>query len=459
MRLRVLLLACGAFAVRLHLFLSSAEPTGWDGYSYVVQVERLVREGRLHWPDASWVTYGLGALHLVVPSAVLAVKLGACLLAALVVPAAWRLGGWPLAAWAALSPTLTHLAGDFAKSLAVVAPLLVVLAWRRGRSLSVLLLAALIAATAHRLGAALLLTSALGALGGAALSRTAQRRVVLLGGAALLLFGALSWSLPNLLHPADVDRLAGQLELSPHVPAPWPYFTLRETRWPQRLELLAAWPALLLAAWRFVRRSAERPRWGALLAPLVVCVVVPWRTDALDLGYRLALMSVPFSAVVLLSARPRPGTWLALAVTLLALPLARTGFDPGAAPPYAAWRALISRIPRPLPELLIAPQGFNFLYDHETGHEALAWSPEPSIPRTTTWRLSWGLRDGEWQELAADLSPAPQRLSAEVVYVREDVWEVVTARALALGDDELLERLRDPRNPSRVRPRSLARNR
>ena len=67
--MRLFLLTVLAFVVRLQLFLSSEEPTGWDGYSYVVQVERLVSEGRLHWPDASWVTYFLGALHVMIPSA------------------------------------------------------------------------------------------------------------------------------------------------------------------------------------------------------------------------------------------------------------------------------------------------------------------------------------------------------------------------------------------------------
>ncbi|MFZ5444489.1 MAG: hypothetical protein ACOZQL_31140 [Myxococcota bacterium] len=448
-----------AFAVRLALFLSSPEPTGWDGYSYVVQVERLVGEGRLHWPDASWVTYFLAALHLVVPSAIVAVKVGTCLLAALVVPAAARLGGWRLAAWAALSPTLTHLAGDFGKSLGLVAPLLVVLAWRRGRSLWWLVPAALVTATAHRLGAALLATAAVGALLGALARRSSERRLVVVGLTSLVTFAGLSWSLPNLLHPADLERLSGQLDFSVHLPSPWPYFALRDTSWLQRLELLAAWPALVVGGWRFVKSRERRARVGALLLPLALCVLPLWRTDVLDLGYRLALMAPVFAAPLLLGEEaPGRARWLTLVVAVLCVPCARTGFDPRQAPPYGQWRALIARIPRPLPALLIAPQGFNFLYDHETGHESLAWSPEPELDRTAIWRLAWGVRDGEWLELAAGLEPQPRRLSAEVVYVREDVWEAVLTRARALDDEELIERLTAPRNPSRVRPRSLRRN-
>ncbi|MEW5743501.1 MAG: hypothetical protein AB1938_31610, partial [Myxococcota bacterium] len=138
-------LSLAAFLVRLTWFLTTDEPTGWDGYAFVVQVERLITEGRLHWPDASWVTYFLAVLHLLLPSAILAVKVGGCLLAAAVVPSAWWLGRalerglpvpwlpWALASWAAASPTLTHLAGDFPKNLGAVAPLLVALGWSGGR--------------------------------------------------------------------------------------------------------------------------------------------------------------------------------------------------------------------------------------------------------------------------------------------------------------------------------------
>lgn len=59
------------------------------------------------------------------------------------------------------------------------------------------------------------------------------------------------------------------------------------------------------------------------------------------------------------------GAWVSSrSVMLAALALVcvtRWGFDPTQTPPYARYRRLIERIPRPLPELLIAHQGINFL--------------------------------------------------------------------------------------------------
>ena len=470
--MRLFLLTLLAFAVRLQLFLSSEEPTGWDGYSYVVQVERLVSEGHLHWPDASWVTWFLGALHLVIPSPIVAVKVGSCLLAALAVPAAWRLGqglsqgsGWLLACWAAASPTLTQLAGDFAKSLAVIAPLMLVLSWRRGDSRLALAAVVLIAAVAHKLGAALLGASALGALLGAGLSRLDDRRVLGIGLGLAALFAGLSTSLPNLLHPADLERLQAQLTFSPGLPPPLPYFALRETSWPQRIELVLAWPALALGCWQFLRMRERRVVLGALILPLFVCVFPLWRTDSLDLGYRLALMAPMFAVPLLVfGVQPLSPTLSPLrgargiVVAILVVLFARTGFDPHLTPPYAAWRALIARIPRPLPALLIAPQGLNFLYDHQTQHESLAWSPEPGLDRTSTWRLAWNVTDGEWMEWTQGLEPQPRRLGPDVVYVREDVWDQFLERAHSAGDDGFEARLADWKNPMKVRPRSLQRN-
>jgi hypothetical protein len=466
---RLFLLTLLAFGVRLQLFLSSEEPTGWDGYSYVVQIERLVNEGHLHWPDASWVTWFLGALHLVIPSAIVAVKVGSCLLAALVVPAAWRLGqrlegpvaGWWLAGWAAASPTLTHLAGDFAKSLAVIAPFLLVLSWRRADSRWALVGAVLIAAIAHKLGAALLGAAGVGALLGAGFSKLSDRRVLAVGLGLLGLFAGLSAVLPNLLHPADLERLQTQLTFSPGWPPPFPYFALRETAWPQRVELILAWPALAFGCWNFFRMKDQRVVLGALMVPLLVCVFPLWRTDSLDVGYRLALMAPMFAMPLLLPLTPtlsplRRARELRLAI--LVVVLARTGFDPLVTPPWAAWRGLIARIPRPLPTLLIAPQGFNFLYDHQTGHESLAWSPEPGVDRSSTYRLAWNVTDGEWLEWTDGLEPQPQRLGPDVVYLREDVWEHFLARARSAEDEGFEARLADWKNPMKVRPRSLQRN-
>ncbi|MFL5353157.1 hypothetical protein [Archangium sp.] len=478
-------LTVGAFLVRLSLLLESPEPPGTDGYYYVVQVEHWLAEGRFHVRDASWVLRVI-ALGCAVLGGPVGVKAVSALLAALCVPAAWFAGlalgrGYPaafgLAAWAAASPTLTHLAGDFPKTLGAVAPLLVVLAWvvsgRRGWGAMLGgLVAVLLAATAHRLGASLLGLGAVGAglglvLRGRGAAPERKWPLVLMGVLCVASFAVLTTVLPNLLHPKDLERVSSQLDLSPGVPPPFPYFALRHTWLPQQVELGASWLGLVCGAVLLWRRRESRPLVMGLVLPLAVCLFPLWRRDVLDLGYRISLLAPLLAAPLVLLALPsaRPGLQLRLGavalVTLALLPLARFGFEPGATPPYGRYRALISRIPQPLPGLLIAHQGMNFLYDHVTGHEAMAWAPEPGLDRTRIGRLVWGVRDGEWMAYAPTQEglPGPVRLDRDYVYVREDVYEAFLARAREEGDEDLAERLADWRNPSAVRPESLLRNR
>ncbi len=484
-----------AFGFRLLLLCSSAEPLGTDGYYYAVQVEDLLAHGRLHVPDASWVLRFLGGCHLLAADPVFAVKAGSALLAAACVPAAWwagrsigiRLHGregaglaWPLAFWAAASPTLTHLAADFPKNLGLLAPALACLALlvrpgRRTARLAAAVAFAALAVTAHRLGAGLAALAGPGCLLGWLLGpRRAGRQgridwpaVWLLGGSAAL-FAVASLTLPGLLHPADLQRLSGQLDLSLHAPPPFAWFALRPTHPAQQVELTLPWAALVLGIWAWVRKRERRPLLGALLLPLVVCLLPPWRTDVLDMGFRLGLMAPLLAAPLALAACPRirlPQSRLVFpslfALGLVLSPLSRFGADPADTPPYDRYRALIQKIPRPLPELLIAHQGINFLYDHETGREAMAWAPDTNLDRRKVGRLAWGVRDGEWLACMPQDSDAPQpvRLDADYVYVREDVWERLVECAEQDRDEDLLQRIQDRRNPSRARSEALLRNR
>jgi hypothetical protein len=330
----------------------------------------------------------------------------------------------------------------------------------------------LLAATAHRLGASLLGLGAVGAVLGLVLRGRAdapERKwpLVLVGVACLVSFALLTTVLPNLLHPKDLERVSSQLDLSPGAPPPFAYFALRRTHVLQQVELGASWLGLVSGAVLLWRRRDARPLVMGLLLPLAVCLFPLWRGDVLDLGYRTSLLAPLLAVPLVLLALPPVRAGLKLRPWAIALPvlalvsLARIGFDPQATPPYGRFRALITRLPQPLPELLIAHQGVNFLYDHVTGREAMAWAPEPGLDRTRVGRLVWGVRDGEWMAHAPSQEglPVPVRLDRDYVYVREDVFESFLAHARAEGDEELLERLADWHNPSAVRPASLLRNR
>ena len=496
-RLLLALLTALAFGVRLGRLLGSAHPLGTDGYYYVVQVESLLSHGRLHVPDASWVHGLLAVVAGVAGDPVLGVKLGAALLAALCIPAAWlvgrtlgggRVGAWVLAGWAGASPTLTHLAGDFPKNLGVAAPLLLLLAlaamgwwrpgdWRRWWRAVVVASLVLLVATAHRTGAALLVVGGFGwclgwlgrrlARGRSDSTRASLWGLGLVAGCGLL-FGLGSSLLPAWLHPSDLARLEGRFVLAPHLPAPWGWLHLRPTGFRQVVELSLPWVALVAAAPAWFARPSARPWLAALGLPTALLLFPGWRVDDLDLGYRLSLLApmVAMPLVVLLlaprlpEAQARPPVILVLVCIALA-PGSWPGIDPGAAPPYERYGEVVEAIPRPLPQLLIAHQGMSFYYDHLTGQEAMAWAPEPELDRAEVGRVVHGVRAGEWLAFAPDRVPAPRPvpLGHGYHYLREDLWEAFLDRALEEGDDDLSARLDDWRNPRVARPAHLLRGR
>jgi len=461
---RLGLLTLAAFVVRV-LVSWTDHPLGTDGYYYIVQIEDLVRTGELHVPDSSWVLRVLALPHALGAPAIASLAWASAALAAAAVPAAYLLGahrsprhGELLAALTAASPTLTHLGADFPKNLGAVAPLVGLLAamaaHRRGVRhawIAAVVLGGL-AATAHRLGAVLVLA----VLVASACVRRVSPRALALVAVAGAAFVAATTMLPGLLHPADLHRVTGQLRTVPWPPAPFAFLPLRPTHPAEVVELSTAWLAVLATpiAWR---RDRVLTAWA--LALLLPALFPWWRHDALDLGYRCHLLGPVGSLAMATAALPDAlAAWVPRAAWL-ALPAATVGFDPALQPPYERYERMVQRLPRPLPELLIAHQGLNFLYDHQTGHEAMAWAPEPELSRQQIGRIAWGIRPGEWRAVLRASDPAVVTLGDRYHYVREDVWESLVQRAMDRGDDELLERIEDPRNPTRIRPAALTRNR
>lgn len=427
--------------VRFAGLSTTHEPIGTDGYYYVVQAETWLATGHLHAPDPSWV---LRFIALVVRSCgdpVIGVKVAAAMLGAACVPAAafcaWakRASAPVSASWAVASPVIAHLAGEHPKNLGAAAPLLVfvgaLLAFdREGRRrwLAVAAAAALAAATAHKSAAVLVALIAFEAI--ARRFRWAWLAPVLLG--TLLAVG----------RPDDLERVTSELTFFPWPPHPLRYFGARAVPFVEAVELCVPWLALVVA-------------WRARLPLMLAClaVVAPiWRPDTVDLGFRLAL----FAPVLLVPATlPRLPRFVAVACVVAAWPVELAVRADDVTPPYAEYRALIAQIPRP--ELLIAHSGFNFLYHHETQHEAMAWAPEPELDPTRIGRLVHGVEPKEWLAYLPPDVPAPLPLAGGYSYWREDHFRRFLESIEGVDNDDLKLRLAGDLNPRRVRPAFLLR--
>jgi len=497
----LLLLTVLSFLVRFLFLLSKPHPFGFDGYYYVTQLTRFVISGHLHSPESSWVVWLMVPLRFVLGDSILAVKLAGAGLAALCVPAAFwavsafgsdraegyskdgfHIASWMAAVWAAGSPVLSLMAAEFPKNLGMITTGLCFWAlwWSKPNGKLHWLglgIFAVLTLTAHRLGILLLLIAISGTLFERWMQpgspQTQKPRAWLLPSVLagiVVLFGCLSYLLPNLLHPSDLERLKGALDTRPAW-LPFAYFGLWSPSWALRIEIGAGWPLLFIMGSAFVRIKKMRPWLIVFAAAFLLCNFPFWNSHRLDLGYRLGLLgplSTLFPVILLLwfrhskaPARRRPVAVAGVAFCCLGwLFLSPIGIQTARMPPYGRYRAMLARIPKPYPQKVIAHSGMNFYYGHLTRHPAVAWAPLPSENRKEIFRIAWGIRDGEWLAFLAhyDVDPAPLRLDPDYTYIREDVWEAFVKWAEKSGDEDILERIYSSKNPHRTKPDYLQRN-
>ncbi len=455
--------------------LRSDYAVGTDGYYYVVQVQSLIQTGNLHVPDASWMLRVLAAGTWLLGDVIWGIKVTIAAFVAATVMSAYvllttlsqsRWVGLVGACWIAASPTIIALAAEFPKNLSSVPALFLSLAilatlTRHGASkirVFSLVSTLIIAGTAHRLGAVL---GGLACLIYVLQTPQLRRTVIAVSAVGAVLFVGLSAMLPNLLHISDWQRLSGQLAIPNGWPPPWGYHSIRPFAVPHLIELSLTASAVFVGAIAW-RKTINSPLRTVLIVSTMVALFPGWRTDTLDLGFRLSLFAPILGIPLLLSYLvTKRGVAIGIIVlTLLGAPLtSKSGYDIKTDPPYDLYTQMIERIPRPLPQLLITHQGINFFYDHLTGEEAMAWAPDATSPKDTA-RLVYGVSEGDW---LAFLDQHPQlswpiRLTEEYWYVNRDTFDQLISWATENEDRELLELLRSWRNPSRQRPQMLVRN-
>jgi hypothetical protein len=473
-----------AFAVRLWFLLEESHPFGYDGYYYVTQLTRHVVSGHLHSPESSWVVWMMVPLRYLVGDSIATVKLASAALAAACVPAAYwtvaacgerregfRLAPWLAAAWAAGSPVLSLLSAEFPKFLGMIVAGMGFWAvlWKRPCrkwQWPAMVALGLLTLTAHRLGILLVLAGAVGWLqpGAAWLSAKRTRLLLIVVGGVLVLFAGLSFFLPNLLHPSDLERLKGVFDGRPAW-LPFVYFPLWSPSRALQIEFAAAWLLVPFLVWGLVSNRPLRVRLAAFLAAFVLCNFPFFQSQRLDLGFRLGLMGSLFTVLPALmlikSGVDKPvAKGIVVAVSLAGLLVSPLGIQTNRMPPYDRYREMVARVPLPYPDKVIVHSGMNFYFGHLTRCPGVAWAPLPAEDRTRIYRIAWGIRDGEWQEFLErhPVTPGPLRIDPDYTYLREDTWEAFVSWSEELGDEDLLERVFSSKNPHREKPGYLLRN-
>jgi len=215
-------------------------------------------------------------------------------------------------------------------------------------------------------------------------------------------------------------------------------------------------------------RTKERSQLPILLLILALLIFpfFEWSLEGPSLRFFLMfILLCPLLLIFLLKSVRTNYVLESLSIVLvLASFFSIKSYDPGKHdPPYRLYdtvsRQMLSKVNADSAELIIAHKSLAEYIVYSTGIDAMSWVPEYEIEKTRLWRVAHGVKDIQFNYY---LDPADldfvYRLTPSYSLVREDCWEKFMERVGKDGDEELLRELTNWRNPGKVRPKFLLRN-
>lgn len=465
-----------SFFLRYLAFSQTAYANGWDGYFYINQVRSFLEEGKMDVADRSLIYPLMIAVQLFTGNYILMYKITAALLAsafcvlAYLLPLKWsnrNAVALIVGSFCLFSPHLTYFAAQYPKNLLGVIFFMMLLygADARLRIIPLLLLA--LNFFGHRVTAVLSLAYLIVY---AAIKRM-PGRIALMLIPFLFVFVVAGFFLPGILNFFDSERLHGIFSKPPQF-APYAFVSTFGT------DLISPWwlaeivlcclifaAALVLGAKAVVKKTAEVPFIVLLL--ITAFLIFPffhWSMDAPGFRFLLVflLLCPLFIAFLLKDVSLKYITLPSCAMLLFFSAFSYRSYDPSRHdPPYGLYNIMSRQLMasnEPC-ELIIAHKSLAEYVVYATGTDAMSWIPEYNIEKEKLWRIAAGVKDVQFSfYLSADDLKHIHRLSPSYSFVREDVWKKFIANVRKDGNEELISELTNWRNPDKVRPYFLLKN-
>jgi hypothetical protein len=475
-------LSLAIFATSFYLRLLALQQTpyanGWDGYFYINQVKALLVEGGMDVPDSSLVYPLLAGIQLIFDDYVLSFKVLGSLLAGIFSVSLFLLakkwsgnerGAIIVGSLTLFSPHLTYFAAQYPKNLLGVILFLWLLHSLDSRSKFLAFILLIINFFGHRVTVVLsfitlLMHYVIGKF---------VRHTVFITMLFLIFFCVVGFLLPGILNLFDVDRLNGMFGSTPHfaplsfvntlgaesISAMWlaeivticviffisliyAIILIRTKQTDNRLILLLM--VLLLLIFPFFKWSVEGPAFRFALLFILLCPVLTiFFVGKLANGYLISGLCGFFVLLGFISYKSYR-------------PLKHD-------PPYHVYNNMSTRVSSMNDttsiELIIAHKSLAEYIVYATGVDAMSWIPEYEIDEGKLWRVAADVKDVQFRYyLSTDDLKFISRLSPSYAFVREDVWVKFIGKVKADGNDELLVELSTWRNPDKMRPDFLLKN-
>lgn len=464
-----------SFFLRYLAVGQTAYANGWDGYFYINQVRSFLEEGKMDVADSSLIYPLMIGVQLIIKNYILAYKITVSLLASTFCVLAYLLSlKWSgrnavaliVGSFFLFSPHLTYFAAQYPKNLLGVILFTVLLYGSDARLKVIPLLLLALNFFGHRVTA---IVSLAYMILSAAMKRMPGRMAVMLL-VFLFVFVVAGFFLPGILNFFDSERLQGIFSYHPQF-APYAFVStfgdLISLWWLAEIVFccLVFAAALILGAKALIKKTVDQ-RFTALVltTALLIFPFFDWSMDAPGFRFLLIfLLLCPLFIVFLLKdARLKYVAPLSCTMLLFFSAFSYQSYDPSRHdPPYGLYSMMSKELMashEPC-ELIIAHKSLAEYVVYATGTDAMSWIPEYSIEKEKLWRIAAGVKDVQFSfYLSAEELKHIHRLSPSYSFVREDIWRKFISNVNKDGNEELIKDLTNWRNPDKVRPYFLLKN-
>lgn len=450
---------------------------GWDGYFYLVQVKSLMEEGSMHSSDLSLIYPLIISLKWITNNYELSFKITSAILAGGFSVCMFHLANkWSknifvaifIGSFTLFSPHLTYFTSQYAKNLLGV--------------IFFLLFLSSIDATKKRIPIALLILNIFGhrvtlvlsvLFGGLHLFlKKSSLKVLIVSGVIASIFIALSIFIPGILNLSDIERFnnefSNQLQFAP-ASFLKSFEDLINNYWSFEIYFVCAiyFIALFYLIYLAIKKKATLKHF--LLMLISTLLIFPFfRWSLQGFGYRLFLVFVLLIPVLLVFFKDVYNKYVLLVMSLLLIGFSffsYKSYDPQKFdPPYKSYdhigKMMLKYAESNNIELIIGHKSMAEIITYKTGIDVMPWIPEYEIQPEKLWRIATDIR---YQEIKYYLAKEDlnfvYRLDINYFLIREDLWQKTLKNIIQKDNDrELFEHLQTWKNPFKIRPKYLSKD-
>jgi hypothetical protein len=467
-----------SFMLRLIAYGQTPYANGSDSYFYLIQIKGFMEEGSMHSSDVSLIYPLMISIQWLSGDYVLSYKITCALLAGIfsvlcfLFCKKWsrrKSASIVLGCFTLFSPHLTYFAGQYPKNMLGLILFVLLIMYVNHKKILVPLAILLLNFFGHRLTA--ILSICYGVL--YVLLKKKPTSIFIGIVAIFIVFLLAGIFLPGILSFADLERFENTFSLSPHF-SPFTFIntfgqSLLSPFWEIEIVFVCVLQLMAIAWTIYLLWKKKADPLFATLTTATVFLIFPFLHWSMEsIGYRLFLVYVLITPLLISYSKNIFSKHMGITiggVLVVCSIFSYKSYNPDKHdPPYKLYEIIskrtVANVSKDSIELIIAHKSLAEFLTFTTGLDAMPWIPEYPIDDNKLWRIATGLSELQLKFYLKEESNKGiyYRLSSNYFLIKEKDWKMLMQRIQEDKDMELLEQLNTWRNPSKVRPYYLLKN-